>query len=179
MNTKSNKNELKIDTGVRYSDEIKEMAFQLWAFKYAENAAEVCRALNEGRFGDPVPVTPQIVQYWARNGWAERKHAEAREQYGPILERIFNENVYLSLELITKFRRQIANDEAIDKVEASLYAQLSDRIGIPAIAKADTVQILNRHQPSAKELPDSVTLAKMSPEELQAEEARFRDKRTT
>lgn len=166
-----------VETGNRYSAEIKELAFQLWAFKYAENASEVSRAISEGRFGDATAISSQIINYWARNGWVERKQTETREQYGPILEKIFTENVFLSLELITKFRKQIANDEPLDKVEAALYTQLIDRSGLSPMAKVDPGQILDRNKQIAKDLPDWTQLAKMTPEELLAEEAKFREKR--
>lgn len=176
-NHKNHKIEGSIDTGRRYSEEIKELAYQLWAFKLSENAAEVCRALQDGRYGDPVDLTPQIVQYWARNGWVERKQTEVREQYGPILEKIFTENMFMSLELVTKFRRQLEHGEPLDKVEASLYTQLTDRIGLSPMAKVDPGQILDRNKQTIKELPDWTELAQMTPDELIAAEAKFREKR--
>ena len=72
-------------SGTRYSDEVKETAFELWAFECDRNqrrtAARLKELLSEG---EPVP-TQQVIGYWVRTGAWDLKADQAIAQFAPNL----------------------------------------------------------------------------------------------
>ena len=57
------------DTGTRYGEDVKELAYQLWAFVAGRNASEVSRLLATAEYGS-ITVPRETVAYWAREyGW--------------------------------------------------------------------------------------------------------------
>lgn len=99
-----------VDTGVRYSDAVKELCYQMWAFIASRNGSQVFRLLQSGEYGelDQVP-TIQMINCWAREyGWADRSAQEIEAIAPDLRHQVFSELLFGGL-AGAKYLRRVAD----------------------------------------------------------------------
>ncbi len=158
----------------RYPDEVKELAYQLWAFVCSRDCKKTYEALLSGDNGDPVDVSYQAIAYWAREyGWADRATRDVQSIAPDLRHQAFSELLFAGLDGARYIRRVNAGKEQPDKVRAMLAVAAVDRIGFSPVGKGMP----------AIEAPTTTTtrrtytkeeLAKMTPDELMRAELEYR-----
>lgn len=79
-----------------WDQDTKDLAYQLWWMRCGQNAAAVCRALEEGTYGqpgdearDPIRVSLSTLTYWVRTEqWHRRAAEDRRGLAGGLDERV-------------------------------------------------------------------------------------------
>jgi len=159
--------------GTRYSDETKEVAYQLWAFATSRNASEVARRLSDEEWGS-VQITKDTVAYWAREyGWAERATKDVQSIAPDLRHQAFSELLFAGLEGSKYIRQVITGTVPPDKTRVLASIAAVDRIGFSPIGKGmpaiDAPQTTTTRRTYTKE-----ELAKMTPDELMRAELEYR-----
>lgn len=118
------------DTGTRYPDETKELAYQLWAFLAGRNASEVSRMLATEEHG-AVTVPRETVAYWAREyGWAARVDREL-ESIAPDLRRQAFSELLIAGHEATRYLREVMrgmhDSPAIDDIVQDMDLAPADK----------------------------------------------------
>lgn len=100
-------------TGTRYSDETKEIAYQLWAFATARNASEVARQLKTEEWGH-LDVPRETVAYWAREyEWSKRADADVHSIAPNLRYQTFAELLFAGHDGARYIRRVVRGDEDV------------------------------------------------------------------
>lgn len=123
------------DTSTRYPDEVKELAYQLWAFMSSRNASEVSRQLHTEDYG-AIEVPRETVAYWVREyKWTERAERDVQAIAPNLRHQAFSELLFAGLDGAKYIRRVNAGQEPPDKVRAMLAVAAVDRIGFSPVGK--------------------------------------------
>jgi hypothetical protein len=107
----------KSDTGIRYSDDLRQLAYEIWLLKADRNAArtqmllaEQCRAEAEEQVDDNTGVilsiedeslnipTVRQVQRWAKDGNWSQKAADDIARLAPRMYKDFNARLFTQIE---------------------------------------------------------------------------------
>lgn len=73
---------------VRYSDEDRDLAYQLWAYQYSQDAMKVCNHLGAMEF--PILVTDRTLRRWVEN---HKWHERIRQDLKSVAPAIHESNV--------------------------------------------------------------------------------------
>lgn len=157
---------------VRHSDDVKERAYQLWAFQASRRAKIVSDLLASGELGDPVDVTERTIRNWATDdGWADRVRRDLRAIAPDMQEQTIAELIMGALSG-ARYLRAVIEDRAEpnkDKVASSLGA--IDRSGLSHIGRSNPADKLVSQ--SAEQSPD-LQIAGKSVADLMSIEAAYR-----
>lgn len=153
--------------GKRYTDEERELGYELWAYVCGENAEEV--AVMLGREGITVPG--RTVRDWAvRYGWAERMATELDTLAPAIRARTARELVIGGLEAARTLRRSVRADldpgDRPDKTAITAAVALLDRAGFSPLGRTAAPDVA-APDTGARALPD---VALLSLEDIDARE---------
>lgn len=106
---------------VRWSDDVRELAYQHWAFTSGRNAEKVARALAE--IGHP--VTSRSIRTWADDGgWALRAHEDLGRIAPDIRQQTIAELIYGGLEAARGLRSVVVGD-----LPSDVLAQVDTLLG--------------------------------------------------
>lgn len=161
----------------RYPEEVKELAYQVWAFAAGRDAKRTHASLTAGEHGDPVEVSYQAIAYWAREyAWASRAERDMQSIAPDLRYQAFSELMFAGLDG-ARYIRQV-NAGAIDPDKLRLTSSIAavDRIGFSPVSKG--VPSLDPPSDTTPALPD---FASMSEDELRAydDQVRKQTKRQT
>lgn len=147
----------------RYPEEVKELAYQLWAFVASRNASEVVRRLaTEEHGGHDVPY--QTVAYWVREyGWADRAARDVDSIAPDLRHQVFSELLFAGLEGAKYIRKVIDGDEHPDKVRVAAAIGAVDRIGFSPVGNRNPSDGIGAPQSKSLELP---SFSAMTPDQL-------------
>lgn len=140
--------------GVRYSDQLKELAYQLWAFVAGRSTKEVVRTLASGEYGESVDVHRNTVDYWAREyKWTDRAEREIQAIAPNLRHQAFSELLFAGLDGAKYIRRvasgledhpnidDIVNDESLNLTDKHLRIDAKLRAHDAARKTRSTVSI--------------------------------------
>jgi hypothetical protein len=162
------------ENGKRYTDETRELAYELWAFVAGENCEEVAALLAREEYG-AVVVPARTVRDWVtRFGWVERLATELDALAPAIRAKTARELVLGGLDAARVLRRATRDDvppgAKPDKVAVTAAVALLDRAGFSPLGRTSAPEVRGPERGLA--LPD---VAGMSLPELEALEQRHLD----
>jgi hypothetical protein len=157
--------------GNRHPDNVKEVAYQLWAFVCSRRPGKVSELLQSGQYGEPVSVTDRTILSWSKDqAWSQRVQDDLRAIAPDLREQTITELIFGGLAGARYMRAVNEGWEAEpnrERLSSSIAAV--DRVG-----KADHASTLAvQSAPSAAE----VSVAGKSVAELMQIEAESRRKR--
>lgn len=115
--------------GNRYPDSIKELGYQLWAFKCGRDSKQVAADLL---LAEDVQVHERTIRDWShRYQWAERASSDLAAIAPDMLRTSVSELIAGSHEA-SHYLRRVANgaEEKPDKVRVAAAIAILDRVGI-------------------------------------------------
>ncbi len=126
--------------GTRYDPEMRETAYQLWAFKHGQNAEAVARELGRDD-GECPGLEGRTVRRWATDGaWAERVAREIHELAPAIHAANVTSLIAASPEAIATVRA-INRGDFTDPIRAGVQlkaaVEIMQRTGYPAALKVE------------------------------------------
>ena len=161
------------NTGKRYSQSEKDLAYQLWAFVCGRNAEKVSAAMKTGDWGAAIDITSRTVRDWAVNGRWEERQREDMQRIAPDLRGgILTELLLAGKEAAEYARGVVRGTEVPEKTRATVSLAVLGMLGFTQQPKDSSQAMQALASPKVSDaLPD---LAKLSPEELNALEARYK-----
>jgi hypothetical protein len=155
-----------------YPPEIKQLAYELWWLKCGRSWTRLQEALKSGSDGPAVDVSVPTLRYWAeQERWAERSINDFKAVAPSMQQNIFQSLVTTTMMAVEQLQSDVHQGKPIDKSLISLAVAYLDRIGFSPVGKNEPSKVLDDIRPATAALPD---LSKLSPEELQALESRYR-----
>lgn len=137
-----------------WPDSVRELAFELWAYKHAGNCEKTAEAIAKGPDGYPVPA--RTIREWATaHNWAERKITKMAEWAPAIREQVVTEVIAGSIDAIAYVRAIVSGEEEPDKVRLTAAMTVLDRFGVAPHRQAATDLIAS--------LPPKVEPANVTP----------------
>lgn len=139
-------------TSERWPDEVREMAYQLWAYTCGRNAARVCAVLAD-EHGHEVPL--RTVQHWASDGsWSDRVREDLSSIAPDLHQTIVSELILGAVESARLLRRSVGDHagDRPDKVQVTSALALLDRAGYSPLGRVAPVQPAS--PPVSASLPD-------------------------
>jgi hypothetical protein len=163
------------DNGKRYSEETRELAYELWAFVAGENCEEVAALLAREEYG-AVVVPARTVRDWVtRFGWVERLASELDALAPAIRAKTARELVLGGLDAARVLRRATRDDvppgAKPDKVAVTAAVALLDRAGFSPLGRTSAPEV--RGADPVRALPD---VARMSMAEIEVFEREHLDR---
>lgn len=150
--------------GNRYEDDVKEAAYQLWAFRCSRRTSEVARLLELGDIAEPVTVSVRQVQNWVKDfAWAERVNRDLRAIAPDIRDQTIGEIIMGALDG-ARYLRSVADgrEQQPNKERVTSSLGLIDRAGLSHIGRSDPSATL-----SATQRPQALTaITDLTDEEL-------------
>lgn len=141
-----------------WSEDTRELAYQLWAFVHGRSARAVAAALAT-EHGAAVPV--RTVQHWASSGrWSERAAAELSAIAPDLHAGIVADLVLGAIDAARTLRRSVAEGAGTDrpdKVQVQAALALLDRAGYSPLGRVAPARI--DAPAAALALPDVSALA--------------------
>jgi hypothetical protein len=115
--------------GNRYDDSLKELAYQLWAFKCGRDSRQVASELLQA---EDVQVNDRTIRYWSTAyQWSERASSDLAAIAPDMLRTSVSELIAGSHEA-SRYLRRVVNgaEERPDKVRVAAAMAILDRVGI-------------------------------------------------
>lgn len=151
----------------RWPDEVRELAYQLWAYTCGRNAVRVCAVLAD-EHDAPVPL--RTVQHWASSeGWSDRVREDLSSIAPDLHQTIVSELILGAVESARLLRRSVGDHEGErpDKVQVTSALALLDRAGYSPLGRVAPVQPAT--PPASAALPDLAALPLDQVEALERE----------
>lgn len=152
--------------GNRYGDDVKEAAYQLWAFRCSRRPSEVSGLLALGEIVEPVPVSARQIERWASSyAWAERVHRDLRAIAPDIRDQTIGEIIMGALDG-ARYLRAVADGRESTPVKERVVSSLGliDRAGLSHLGRPDHDVSLSRITPA----PHLLGIASLSDDQLDA-----------
>lgn len=155
-----------------YPAEVRQLAYELWWLKCGRSWVKLQAALKSGSNGDPIDVPIPTLKYWASTDrWAERSINDFKAVAPSMQQNIFQSLVTTAMMAVEQLQSDVHEGKPIDKNLVGLAVSYLDRIGFSPVGKNEPHKVLDDIRPATAALPD---LSKLSPDELQALESRYR-----
>lgn len=125
--------------GVRHPDDVKERAYQLWAFQASRRVALVSDLLAAGEIGEPVAVPSRTISRWATDdGWPDRVARDLRAIAPDMREQTVGELIMGALGG-ARYLRAVAEgrEPKPDRDRVTSSIALIDRAGLSHVGKSD------------------------------------------
>jgi hypothetical protein len=117
---------IELTKGQAYPDEIREMSYQLWAFKHSRNIAAVCRELKE----KAPSLDYDTVHRWAKvDNWPARVKADLVAIAPDIMQSIVTDLIAGAAEGVATVRSVARGDLQVDPTRLQASIALLDRAG--------------------------------------------------
>jgi hypothetical protein len=182
----------KTDTGIRYSDDLRQLAYEIWLLKADRNAArtqmllaEQCRAEAEEQIDDNtgeilsiedeslnIPTVRQ-VQRWAKDGRWEQKAADDIARLAPRMYKDFNARLFTQIEAAQQLDFDILsgkygnpNSPGILAVMEKVAARLQTLAGVGTAAGLMPVSMPHAAPQALTGLESPQDLARMQREKI-------------
>lgn len=167
-------NKNKPDTGRRYTSNHRDLAYQLWAFVCNRSAEKVSAEMLSGNWGDSVDITSRTIRNWATDEkWEERVREDMQRIAPDIRAGIMSELLLSGKEAAEYVRGVIRGSESPEKTRATVSLAVLGMLGFTQQPKEAPLVALQTGK-SSDALPD---LSKLSADELNALEAKYRSKK--
>lgn len=162
-------------TSDRWTDEVRELAYQLWAYTCGRNATRVARVMEDEH---DVSVPVRTIQHWAAtDDWSTRVRDDLSSIAPDLHQTIVSELILGAVESARVLRRSVGDSDADrpDKNQITAAFGLLDRAGYSPLGRVAPVQPAST--PQLESLPDLSLLSIEAIEEI--EQRRLEELRTT
>jgi hypothetical protein len=163
--------------GNRFSDDIKEVAYQLWAFVCSRRVAAVSDLLASGQYGDAVEVSSRQVKRWEQSyAWSQRVSDDLKAIAPDIRQQTIAEIVFGALDGARYLRAVVdGREERPSKERVTSALGLLDKAGLSHTGtKADPIAGITQGQPVAAK---ALALSSVSDEDLDNMERQLSERR--